>query len=232
MIAIVGDSGSGKSTSIKNPMPDMIGLDPTETFVLNVMGKPLPFKGSKSLYDVTKKPSEGGNYFSTTNYQDIFGILDMINVSRNDVKNVIVDDAQYLFSDEFMAKAMKTGYQKFTEMALHFYTLLQKAKSMRDDINFIVLTHSDYDDKQMSYKVKTIGKMLDEKVNIAGLFTTLLYSVVEQVGQEVKYSFVTNRYVDNLGNTWPAKSPAGMFEDQKIPNDLGYVVKQVTEYYA
>ena len=105
---IIGPSGSGKSTSIGEVKDlGLIGLDPKETAIINVMDKPLPFRGSRSSYG--KKISEGGNYASGSNPDMILQVLKHINDKRSDIKNVIVDDFQYIMAEEFMAKAMKKG---------------------------------------------------------------------------------------------------------------------------
>lgn len=111
-IAIVGESGSGKSTSLSNiPELNITGLNPKETFIINVKGKPLPIKGWKSLYkeiDITKPPTEG-NYLATTESSLIVKTLQYINQNRTDIKNVVLEDAQYVMSEEFMLNALKTG---------------------------------------------------------------------------------------------------------------------------
>jgi len=231
LIAIVGESGTGKSTSIMNPIEGMIGLDPKETFIFNVMGKPLPFRGAMKHYNPDKMPSDGGNYFETLDYKTMYEILTYINTSRPDIKNIVLDDSQYTIANEFMEKANKAGYQKFTEMASNYYKLLMLAKDMRRDINFFVLTHPEYDEKRQSYQAKTAGKLLAEKINILGLFSIALFTEVKTMGGKTEYNFITNTKVDNLGNTVPAKSPPGMFEELLIPNDLGLVVQKVHAYY-
>ena len=112
-IAIVGDSGSGKSTSIGQiPELGIQGLDPSETFLINVKGKPLPMRGWKSKYktiDLTSPPTEG-NYLATTDSELIIKTLRFINTNRKDIKNVVLDDFIYIMSEAFMAKALQSGW--------------------------------------------------------------------------------------------------------------------------
>jgi len=230
-IAIVGDSGSGKSTSIGQiPELNIKGLEPKETFIINVKGKPLPIKGWKSKYipiDTSKPPVEG-NYLSTTDAALIIKTLQFINVNRPDIKNVVLDDSQYIMSEEFMANALKTGYDKFNRMAKNMYDIINTGINMHDNLNFIILTHDDEEDGKS--KIKTLGKMLDDKVNLAGLFTVVLYTTTKTNMQGTQYFFVTNKHIDDRGIHIMAKSPVGMFEEKLIPNDMGFVLEQVNKY--
>lgn len=230
-IAVVGDSGSGKSTSMGNiPELNIKGLNPKETFIINVKGKSLPMKGWKNLYspiDTTKPPTEG-NYLATTNTDLIIKTMNYINTHRPDIKNVVLDDSQYIMSEEFMANALKTGYDKFNKMAKNMYDIINTGISMRQDINFIILTHDDEEDGKS--KIKTLGKMLDDKVNLAGLFTIVLYTTTKTNMQGTTYHFITNKHIDDRGVHIMAKSPVGMFTEKLIPNDLGLVLEKIEEY--
>ncbi len=230
-IAIVGDSGSGKTTSLSQVTELGIkGLDAKETFIINVKGKPLPIRGWRSKYipiDITKPPLEG-NYLATTDTILIIKTLQFISDNRPDIKNVILDDAQYVMSEEFMANALKAGYDKFNRMAKNMYDIINTGINMRDDINFIMLTHDDEEDGKS--KMKTLGKMLDDKVNLPGLFTVVLYTTMKSSLQGTQYFFVTNKHMDDRGIHIMAKSPVGMFEEKLIPNDMGYVLEQIDKY--
>jgi hypothetical protein len=230
-IAVVGDSGSGKSTSIGQIEELGIkGLDPKETFIVNVKGKSLPMRGWKAKYvpiDTSKPPTEG-NYLSTTDSGLIIKTLQFINANRPDIKNVVLDDSQYIMSEEFMANALKTGYDKFNKMAKNMYDIINTGINMRDNINFIILTHDDEEDGKS--KIKTLGKMLDDKVNLAGLFTVVLYTTTKTNSQGTQYYFVTNKHIDDRGIHIMAKSPVGMFEEKLIPNDMGFVLEQINKY--
>ena len=103
-IAVVGKSGTGKSTSYGQfPELGIKGLNPKETVVINVSGKDLPFRGWKKLY--TGKVSEGGNYFESSDAVQIAKVIDYISSNRKDIKNIVIDDSQYIMAFEFMRRA-------------------------------------------------------------------------------------------------------------------------------
>ena len=230
-IAVVGDSGSGKSTSLGQlPELEIQGLDPKETFIINVKGKSLPIRGWKTKYvaiDTSKPPTEG-NYLATTDAALIIKTMAYININRPDIKTVVLDDAQYVMSEEFMANALKAGYDKFNRMAKNMYDIINTGINMRDEINFIMLTHDDEEDGKS--KIKTLGKMLDDKVNLAGLFTVVLYTTTRTTSTGTQYYFVTNKHIDDRGIHIMAKSPIGMFDEKLIKNDMGLVLDKIEQY--
>ena len=113
-------------------------------------------------------------------------------------------------------------------MAKNMYDIINAGILMKDSINFIMITHND--EEEGKYKIKTLGKMLDDKVNLAGLFTVVLYTTTKTTQQGTSYNFVTNKYIDDRGIHIMAKSPVGMFQDLLIPNDMGFVLQKVEEY--
>ena len=231
-IIVLGASGSGKSTSLgKIEHLNHIGLNPAETAIINVMNKSLPFKNSMASYSVPI--SAGGNYATVTDGPTILKVLETLN-TRQDIKNVVIDDFQYIMGDEFMRKALKKGCDKFSEIGKHTYDVISYGKEMRPDMNFICLSHSEYDDKQSVYKMKTIGKMLDQNITLEGLFTIALYTHVVHDAKEKKteYFFLTNKTWDASNNEISAKSPLGMFDELLIPNDLGLVIQKAKEFYG
>lgn len=214
MILIIGESGTGKSTSIET-------LNEKETFIIQVVNKPLPFKGFKSKYPLFNKEAGKGNRVVTSDYENIIRFLQSVDRTSS-IKNIVIDDFQYILSDEFMNRAKERGYDKFTEIAQHYYQIIQTAQRLREDLNIVFLSHSERKDDGTT-KVKTIGKLLDEKVTVEGLFTIVMNTVIE----DGKYFFETQ---NNGFST--SKSPRGMFEEFKIPNDLNYVLKKINEYYG
>jgi ABC-type dipeptide/oligopeptide/nickel transport system ATPase component len=221
--AIVGDSGSGKSTSIRT-------LDPSSTFIINVANKPLPFKGSKKNYKPLVKEGEKwvGNLYHTSDVAKINQVLTLIEKSRPEIKTIIIEDAQYLMSFEAMDRATEKGYAKFSEIAANFYSILKKVIGMRDDLKVFVLTHSENvgDALNPSLKIKTVGKMLDTVITVEGLFTYVFFtSVIRDDEGKVQYKLIAQS-----DGTTTAKTPLGCFEDLLIDNDLQYICNKIDEY--
>lgn len=222
-IAIVGKSGTGKSTSIsKTEELNIEGLDPKKTVIINVAGKDLPIRGWKKLY--SGKINEGGNYLETSTAQIIADAIKYINDNRQDIDNVVIDDSQYIMAFEFMSRAKENGYGKFADIGVNLSKVLTASKNA-NRLKVFFLWHPE-EDRETGYKMKTVGKMVDDYLTVEGLFTVILYTKVEKsADNKIKYNFVTN----NDGKH-PAKSPVGMFKDLYIPNDLGFVVKKIEEY--
>lgn len=218
LIGIVGETGSGKSTSIQT-------LNPDETYIINVAGKELPFKGSNKLYNPDKR-----NYMEIEDAKEVKNILERLSKEKPHVKQVIIEDANYLMGFNLVNKATETGYTKFSLMAKDIVNLVQGSKKLRDDLIIYYFSHPDpvEDGGEItSYKMKTAGKMIDNQINLEGLFTVVLYTDVETKGDKSEYRFVTNKY-----KKYPAKSPVGMFSEIKIPNDLKLVTDKIREYYS
>ncbi len=223
LIAIVGASGTGKSSSVRN-------LDSTQTFIINVASKPLPFKGWRSKYTIWNKDNPQGNYINTSNVQTIGQILNYINTKRPEIKNVIIEDSQYLMAFEYMDRAQEKGFQKFSDIAQKFYGVLKTSILMRDDLNVIMTCHSENigtaDEPQL--KIKTLGKMLDNSITVEGLFTYVFFTTIRR-GDDDKAEYVFQTHSDG---TTTAKTPMGCFEEDYIPNDLAYVLEKIAEYDA
>ncbi len=218
MVGIVGKSGTGKSTSVlpndKTPTP-IQGLNPDETLIINCFGKALPAPGWRKLYNTAKK-----NYVSFSKPADIVNAMQVINDKRPEIKNIVIDDYQYTMAKEFFDRAQEKSYDKFTDIGQHAYNILTMYQKLREDLTIFVLTHSDDDEE-----IKTIGRMVNEKLTPAGLFTVVLYTDVKIVSKKPQYRLVTNN--DGM---YPAKSPFGMFDELYIPNDLGLVLNKIKEY--
>lgn len=196
-VMILGESGSGKSSSMRNFTPNEIGI-------INVGKKPLPFRSQI-------KP------FNSDDYSKIVGVM-----QKAKAKSIVIDDCQYLMVNEFMRNAKVTGFQKFTDIALNFWSLVQIViDQLPDDVIVYFLGHIERD-ANGNEKFKTIGKMLDEKITIEGLFTIVLKTVVS----DGKYQFSTQT---NGMDT--VKSPLGMFSEPLIENDLKMVDETIRDYY-
>lgn len=196
LVMVYGHSGSGKSASLRN-------FDPEQVAIINVLGKPLPFRSNMKTY-------------ITNDY----GKIDAA-IHSTKRKSIVIDDATYLMTGEFMRNAKVAGYQKFTDMAANFNTLLMRAKELPDDVVVYFFGHSERDGDG-GEKFKTIGKLLDEKVCVEGYFTIVLKTVV----QDGRYLFSTRN--DGMDTV---KTPLGMFSDALIENDLAAVDKTIREYY-
>lgn len=211
-VLVIGQSGSGKSTSLRN-------LDPKTTFIINVLDKPLPFRGFKKNYKPVNK--DGGNYYTTSNWANVIKCIDMVNTTRPDITTLVIDDWQYILAYEFMNRVSEKGFDKFSELANHGWSTIDNCMRTRSNLTCFILAHSDVDATGRS-KCKTIGKMLDEKITIEGLFTTVLHSRVV----DGNYMFQTQYDGEFL-----AKSPMGMFEEFLIPNDLATVKDAIESYF-
>ena len=218
LVGIVGATGTGKSTAIKH-------LNPEETYIINVAKKELPFKGSEKLYNTENK-----NYKEIEDANEISRLLKTISEKAPHIKNIIIEDSNYIMGFNMVAKATEVGFTKFSIMAKDMVDLFRTARQLRDDITVFYLTHPETIEdggEIIGYKIKTAGKLIDNQVLLEGLLTVCLYTLVEEKKDgTADYSFVTNRF-----KKYPAKSPDGMFAEVKIPNNLQLVVDTLTQYY-
>ena len=201
-VLIIGRSGSGKSTSMRNC------IDKEDWNLIRVLNKPLPFKGKI-------------NGWSTDDYQTVMKCL-----AQSKAKNIVLDDAGYLITNMFMTKHSSAGagngvFTLYNQIGDHFWNLIQYIVKLPEDKIVYVVMHEDTNDFGQ-IKPKTIGKLLDEKVCIEGMFTIVL-RCIEESG---KHLFVTQSADGAV-----SKSPIGMFEDLTIDNDLLIVEKAIREYY-
>lgn len=224
-VAIVGGSGTGKSTSFGNiPEIGIQGLNPKETVLINVAGKDLPFKGGNKLY--SGSVSANGNLIESADAKLISEAITYISKSRPDIKNVVIDDSQFIMAFEFMRKAKEAGFGKFADIGVNMSKILEASKATRKDLTIYFLWHPEKDNEG-KLKMKTVGTMIDNYLTLEGLFTVILYTKVDKgASGKMSYQFVTNQ-----DGQYPAKSPVGMFKDMYINNDLGLVSKLISEYY-
>lgn len=222
VVLIVGDTGTGKSTSMKS-------LDPKETYMINCANKPLPFKGSGEMYKTNVNLSEIDSSVA------IVGVLNDIITKAPHIKNIVIDDSGFIMTEIYFRKSTEKGYDKFTEIAKAYQSVLSKCKSMRADLNVAIMMH---DEDQVSNgiivgkKGKTVGKMVDDQYNPLSVVTVALFTDVsfDKEGK-TQYRFITNRCKKD-GIVIPAKSPEGMFETLQIPNDLKLVFQKTREFYG
>jgi hypothetical protein len=218
LIGIVGATGTGKSTSIKH-------LNSKETYIINVAKKELPFKGSEKLYNAENK-----NYKEVDDANEITRLLKTISEKAPHIKNIIIEDSNYIMGFAIVSKATEVGYTKFSIMARDIVELFREARKLRDDLKVFYFSHPETIEdggEIIGYKIKTAGKLIDNQIVLEGLFTVCLYTNVEENKDgSTTYSLLTNRY-----RKYPAKSPDGMFADIKIPNNLQTVVDTIDSYY-
>ena len=198
-VLILGESGSGKTYSIKNMDPDNIGVFAVEKGLL-------PFK------------NKGFKVAKNASYNMIMQTL-----KEPKLRTYVIDDSQYLMVNEFFDRAKDTGYQKYTDIGLHFRNLVHHInQNIPDDVIVYFLHHTEIDSNTGKSKAKTVGKMLDNYLTVEGCFNIVLQAVAE--GKE--HYFITQSDGSNT-----AKSPEEMFE-LKIANDLAFVDNMIREYYG
>ena len=211
-VLILGESGCGKSTSIRT-------LPPQETMIINVIGKPLPFRGAKINY--TKLLPDGtGNYYSSDNHASIIKLVNGVNEKRLDIKYLVIDDFGYTITNSFMRKSSQRGYDKYNDIGREAFDILEVVSGLRDDLFVFVMMHTEIDN-QGRYKPKTVGKMIDQYICVEGKFTYVFHALVS----EGKYNFLTNNDGQHM-----AKTPMGMFDKLFIENDLLYIVNKMKAY--
>jgi len=218
LIGIVGSTGTGKSTSIKH-------LNPEETYIINVAKKELPFKGSEALYNTEKK-----NYKEVDDAVEITRLLHVISEKAPHIKNIVIEDSNYIMGFNIVSRATEVGFTKFSIMARDMVELFREARKLRDDLKVFYFSHPETIEEGgevTGYKIKTAGKLIDNQIVLEGLLTICLYTYVEENKDgSSTYNFVTNRF-----KKFPAKSPDGMFTNIKMPNNLQTVVDTIDEYY-
>ncbi len=225
LVVILGATGSGKSTSIKN-------LNPQETVILalKALDKDLPFKGSRKLYN-----KENKNYFALKDYNEILTYMESISNNATGVHNIVLDDATYIMRTEFFDRSAERGFDKYNELADHFRRIIAKGSTLRNDINVFMMLHTDpveEDGNVVGYKASTVGKLLDKMYNPLESVTITLFCQPKYDDKgNPQFGFYTKKR--KVGSVEiPAKSPEGMFEEEFIPNDLNYVIEKMNEYYG
>ena len=195
-VLLIGKSGSGKSASMRN-------FKKEEIAIANVLGKPLPFKSNLDAPKV-----------------DNYDIL-LKAIQNTDKKVIVVDDANYLITNEFMNKSSVKGFDKYNEMGNNFFNLINGIKNIEGGKTVYLIMHEDTDDEG-NVKPKTIGKLLDDKVNIQGMFTICLRSMYDN-----------GNYIFRLKTNGQdcVKTPIGLFDEEQMENDLKLVDTKIREYY-
>lgn len=211
-IAIMGESGSGKTTSMRN-------LPPESTMYIDADQKGLSWRGWRTAYN-----TENRNYVRTSNKEMILSLFQRIDKDADfaNVKTVIVDTINGIMVDDEMSRMKEKGYDKWADLAFAVYGLITYALKMRDDLTIIFLAHAQAerdDNGNMWTHIKTSGKKLD-KIVLESKFTTVLYSKCI----DGKHVFETH------ANNSTAKTPLGAFEETTIDNDIVEVLKRLEEF--
>ena len=203
---ILGQSGTGKSTSLRN-------LNPDDVLLIQVVKKPLPFRSTSWKY----LSKDGGSIYVSDNPEII--IKRMQQTSK---QIIIIDDYQYVMANEYMRRSAETGFNKFTEIGRKTWDVFTEATKLTDNKRIYILSHTEEADSGRT-KMKTIGKMLDEKITLEGMVSICLQTAI--INEQ--HIFMTK---NNGQNT--VKSPIGLFENEHIENDLNAVDKAICEYYG
>lgn len=203
LVFIMGRSGTGKSHSMKNIPAERLG-------VINIEGKDLPFGKTA--------PAFKAETVCTDDSEEIIDTMERMSRSHD---IIVVDDFQYIMANEFMRRVYEKGYDKWNEIAKHTFDILKYISKLPGNVIVYVMCHTDKDDNG-NEKVKTLGKMLDDKIVLEGMSTIVLKS--ECV--DGKYYFFTQ----NSGQD-TVKSPEDMFPSRAIPNDLLYVDNKIRNYW-
>lgn len=209
-VLILGESGSGKSTSMQF-------LNAADGWMVNPENKRLPFKSK----DWTRRDpaTKQGNVFFTDVAKEIIIIIN--HARRNGKKYVVIDDFQYVMANKFMRKRSEKSYEKFTEIGGDAWDIIRAAQSVEDDLIVYFMAHTE-ETAGGRIKMKTIGKMLDEKITVEGMFSIALRTA----------SIDGNHYfTTQTDGSDPVKTPIGMFEQFQIDNDLNAVDTAIREYY-
>ena len=210
VIAIMGESGSGKTTSMRN-------LNPETTLYIDCDKKGLSWKGWKNQYNTANK-----NYIRTDLVQMVMNALQKADKEWTDKKVVVVDTINGLMVAEEMRNLKVQGYGKWSDLASYIWEIIDYALTMRDDLTVIIIAHSETvsDDNGIVFtRIKTNGRKLDKIVLESKLTTVLLAECKDG-------NYIFHTHADR--NT--VKTPLGAFEADEIPNDITAVIKELEEY--
>ncbi len=233
IIALAGMSNCGKSTSLKY-------LNPEETFIISCTNKQLQIQGFRKKYpkaqiidsdDKNKKTKKlVGNWLVSSNYDKIEKVMKFVSLSRPEITTIIIDDANYLLSNETFENALIKGYEKFNVLAKNYYDLIQTCQSLRDNLTVVFISHIENIGTETDpiYRLWTTGKMLSNQINLDGLFSYIIYAeryIDEKDNDEVKYRFKTR----SDGND-TCRSVAGCFTDKYIEPNMKLVIDTINKF--
>lgn len=209
-ILIIGNSGAGKSTSLRK-------LNPAETLIINADKKSLPWRGWKKDYN-----KENKNYIVEADAKKIQGYLLHVNDSMPHIKNVVIDTLNGVMLAVEMAERKANTFSDWKELAVNIYGICDMIGTLRDDLNIICTAHAQTELTDSGYQfthMKTSGKKL-EKIVVESKFTHVFIAK----GNQGKFVFETH------ANNSTAKTPMGLFEEDEIPNNVQYIINKIKEY--
>ena len=222
IIGLCGLSGSGKSSSLKY-------LDPKETFIISCTPKQLSIPGFRKNYKKLTKTDKGyqGNWYFSNKFESVNQILQLVDKTMPHIKTLVIDDANYLLTEATMSRALEKGYDKFTETAKKYYDMCIFAMTLREDLNVVFISHiHNYGtDLDPNWKIWTTGKLLDNSVNVDGLFNYIIYSEKIASNDNVEFKFRTK----TLGPD-TCKSTYGCFEELFIEPNMKLVIDTINKF--
>ena len=208
---ILGESGSGKTRSLKN-------LDPNETMLIQPIKKPLPFRSA--TWKTWDKKEKTGSVVVSDQYSVIKAVIN--GCAQYGKKYVIIDDAQYIMLNEALRRSDETGFKKFTDIAKGYVDLVTFITNHQSDLIVYLMTHTDSDENG-KVKAKTVGKMIDSQVCLEGLFSI----VMRCIAHDGNHYFTTKTNGADC-----VKTPEEMFTQEKIENDLAHTSAEIIKYYG
>ncbi|GHU59799.1 ATP-binding protein [Clostridia bacterium] len=209
-ICIMGESGSGKTTSLRN-------LDPAETYIIDADKKGLNWKGWKKQYN-----TEAKNYAVTNKAEKILSLLKCLNDKAPHIKTIVVDTINGIMIEHEMRLIGELGFSKWSELAYSVWAILDYSLTLRDDLTVIFMAHTqvEYNDNGYSFtRIKTNGRKL-EKIVLESKFTTVMLAKA-----------IDGRFIfETKANNSTAKTPMGAFSETEIDNDMSVILKKLEEF--
>lgn len=232
-ILVLAKSGFGKSTSIGEiPELGIKGLNPSTTYLISAVNKPLPFRGANKKFVMTTYDNPtAGNRVVTNDAEQVANLITMVGHPDSPFETIVLDDMNYISQDYYMKNALKGGWDTPKKIGYGMGLIFDAINSVPENKTIICLAHfEEYKDKNgdsISYRYKSTGNMVDQYITPEGKFEIVLYGKATYDNKEKKS---IREFVTNDDGVYPAKSPVGML-DLYVPNDLGYIVDAVKAYY-
>lgn len=211
MIAAMGESGAGKTTSMRT-------LDPKTTYYIDCDKKGLAWKGWREQYSAEKK-----NLYVGRDLQAIEKLIKNIGEKGVSVKTIVIDTLNTCMVDKEVKSMTEKGYDKWIDLTQYVWSICETAAQLREDLTVIIVFHSETIRDDLGYtftRIKTNGRKL-EKVVLESLFSTVLLAKQNDSGEYVFYTKMKNS---------TAKAPMGAFDKDEIPNDMQAVLNALAEF--